>query len=42
MNDLIIIIAIIFIGLLAGLSEATYRVQVIVALLCIYCKISRR
>ena len=42
MDELMFIILAIFIGLLAGLSEATYHVMVIVALICIYCKISRR
>jgi hypothetical protein len=42
MDELMLIIAVIFIGLLASLSEATYRALVIVALLCIYYEIPRR
>jgi hypothetical protein len=42
MDELMLIIAVIFIGLLAGLSEATYRAMVMVALLCIYYEVSRR
>lgn len=41
MNELIFIIVMIFIGLLACLSEATYRAMVIVALICIYYKIPK-
>jgi hypothetical protein len=36
MNELILIIAIIFIGILASISETMFRAMVIVALLCIY------
>lgn len=42
MNELLLIIAIISIGILAGLSEVMFRAMVMVALLCIYYKIQRR
>jgi hypothetical protein len=42
MDELMLIIAMIFIGLLAGLSETAYRAMVMVALVCIYCVILRR
>lgn len=42
MNELLLIIVMISIGLLAGFNEATYRTMVIVALVCIYYEIPKR
>ena len=42
MDEILLIIAMIIIGLLACLSESMFRAMVIVALLCIYCEIPRR
>ena len=42
MSELILIIAIIFIGFLAGVSEMAYRIMVLVALVCIYYEIPKR
>jgi hypothetical protein len=42
MNELLLVVAMIIIGVLASFNEATYRAMVMVALLCIYYQIPRR
>lgn len=42
MNELLLIIAMIIIGILASISEVMFHAMVIVALICIYYKIPRR